>query len=139
MSQTPPATPPRRGTTPGLPTGLPPPIPPNLGAITNCCHPWTGGKPTADFSAMTRTIPRSAHCNHLQDPSEAHRQLQSKTTIPLSNDLDTTTSKKFSHDEKLSMVEEFAKAVIDFVEFHGMDAEFYLPDPQDPTQLCYIL
>ena len=133
MSQTPPATPPRHGTTPGLPVGLPPLIPPKLGAIMNHHHPWTGGKPTADFSAMTRTIPRSAHCYHLQDPSEAHKQLKSKTTILLSNDLDTMTSKKFSHDEKSIMGEEFAEAVINFVKFHGMDAEFYLLDPQDPT------
>ena len=35
-------------------------------------------------------------------------------------------------------VEELAKLVIDFMEFHGMDSEFYLPDPCDPNELCYI-
>ena len=108
-------------------------IPPKLGAIMNQHHPWTGGKPTADFSAMTRTVPRSAHCYHLQEPSEANKQLKSKTTILLSNDSDTMTSKKFSCDEKFIMVEEFAKVVINFVDFHGTDAEFYLLDPQDST------
>ena len=80
----------------------------------------------------------SAHCYHLQDPSEAHKQLKAKTTIPLSNDSDSST-KKFSHDEKTMTVEEFAESDIDFMEFHRMASEFYLPDPQDSTQLCYIL
>ena len=77
--------------------------------------------------ATTRTVPRSAHCYHLQDPSEAHKQLKAKTMIPLTNDAMTT--KKFSHDEKEMIMEELAEVVINFLEFHGMDSEFYLPNP----------
>ena len=36
-------------------------------------------------------------------------------------------------------VEELAEYVIDHMEFCGMDSQFYLPDPLDPSCLCYIL
>ena len=87
--------------------------------------------------ATTRTVLRSAHCYHLQDPSEAHKQLKTRTMIPLTND--SMTTKKLSCDGKEMMVEELAEVVIDFLEFHGMDSEFYLPDPQDASKLCFIL
>ena len=79
---------------------------------------------------------RSPHCYHLQDLSEAHRQLKTKTIIPI-NDLEST--KKFLRDEKEMTVKELLEIVINFLEFHGMDMEFYLPDPQYPTKLCFIL
>ena len=56
------------------------------------------------------------------------RQSKTKTMIPLTND--STTTKKFYHDEKEMMVEELAEVVINFVEFHGMNSEFYLSDPR---------
>ena len=109
---------------------------PILGAVTGGKHPWTGGKLDPGFMATTQTIPRSAHCYHLQDPSEAHKQLKTKTMIPLTND--SMTTKKFSHDEKEIMVEELAEVVVDFVEFHGMHSEIYLPDPQNASKLCFM-
>ena len=33
----------------------------------------------------------------------------------------------------------FAEHVIDHLEFHGMDSEFYRPDPQDLSNVCFIL
>ena len=106
---------------------------PILGTVTGGKHPWTGEKPNPGFMATTRTVLRSAHCNHLQDPSEAHKQLKTKTMIPLTNN--ATTTKKFSCDEKEMMVEELAEVVINFLEFHGMDSKFYLPDPPDASKL----
>ena len=43
------------------------------------------------------------------------------------------------HGEKEMTVEDLAEMVIDPMEFHGLESEFYLPDPQDSTCLCYIL
>ena len=81
-------------------------------------------------------VPRSPHCYHLQDPLEAPKQLKTKTVLPI-NDLEST--KKFSRDEKEMTVKELSEIIIDFLEFHRMDTEFYLLDPQDPTKLCFIL
>ena len=41
--------------------------------------------------------------------------------------------KQFTHDEKEMTAEDLAEIVIDHMEFHGLDSEFYLPDPQDST------
>ena len=71
----------------------------------------------------------------MQDPTEAHKGLKYKTTILTSD----TDSRKFTRDEKELTIEQFAEMVSEHVEFHGMDAEFYLPDPQNPTQLVNIL
>ena len=95
-------------------------------ALTGGKHQGTGGKPNPGFTATTRTVLRSARCYHQQDPSEAHKQLKTKTTIPLTND--SMTTKKFSHDEKEMTVEELAAVVIHFLEFHGIYSEFYLSD-----------
>ena len=126
-------------TTPGIMCIAPPPPIPRLGGTTNGYHPWTGGEPTnATFTATRRILPRSAHCHHFHDPMEAHKQLKTKTTIQTTtSDLDT--KKLFSRDEKAITIEELAELVLDHVEFCGMDLEFYLPDPQDPSHLCYIL
>ena len=56
-----------------------------------------------------------------------------KTVIPI-KDLEST--EKFLGDKKEVTVEELLEIIIDFLEFQGMDTEFYLPDPQDPTMLC---
>ena len=126
-------------TTPGIMHVAPPPPIPRLGGTTNGYHPWTGGEPTnATFTATRRILPRSAHCHHFHDPTEAHKQLKTKTTIQTTTS-DTDTKKLFSRDEKAITVEELAKLVLDHVEFCRMDSEFYLPDPQDPSHLCYIL
>ena len=45
----------------------------------------------------------------------------------------------FLRDEKEMTVKELLESIINFLEFHGMEVEFYLPDPQDPTKLCFIL
>ena len=65
---------------------------------------------------------------------EAHKALKAKMTIHQNK----TDIKKFTHDEKDLMIEQLADMVANHVEFQGMDAEFYLPDPQDPSCLCYI-
>ena len=36
-------------------------------------------------------------------------------------------------------VEDLAEMVIAHMEFHGLDSELYLPDPQNFTHLCYIV
>ena len=72
------------------------------------------------------------------DPTEAHKQLKTKTTIQTTT-LDSDTKKLFSRDEKATTIEELAELILDHVEFCRMDSEFYLPDPQDPSRLCYIL
>ena len=76
------------------------------------------------------------YCYHLQDPSDAHKQLKTKTIIPINN-LEST--KIFLRDEKEMTVEELLEIIIDRFEFHELDTEFYLPEPQDPTKPCYIL
>ena len=48
-------------------------------------------------------------------------------------------ARKFTRDEKSLTIKQFAEMVADHMEFHGMDSEFYLPDPQDPTRLVDIL
>ena len=52
---------------------------------------------------------RSPHCYHLQDPSAAHKQLKTKTVIPI-NDLEST--KKFLRDEKEMTVKELLDIII---------------------------
>ena len=47
--------------------------------------------------------------------------------------------KLFSHDEKQITAEELSELIINHMEFHGMDMEFYLPDPQDASKVCNIL
>ena len=126
-------------TTPGIMRVAPPPPIPRLGGTTNGYHPWTGGEPTnAIFTATRRILPTSAHCHHFHDPTEAHKQLKTKTTIQTTTS-DSDTKKLFSRDEKAITVEELAELILDHAEFCGMDSEFYLPDPQDPSHLCYIL
>ena len=126
-------------TTPGIMHVAPSPPIPRLGGTRNGYHPWTGGEPTnATFTATRRVLPRSAHCHHFHDPTEAHKQLKTKTTIQTTTS-DSDTKKLFSRDEKAITVEELAELVLDHDEFCGMDSEFYLPDPQDPSRLCYIL
>ena len=125
------------GTPPAPPTPRAPRPPPrpNLGGL-NGIHPWTGGRPTdITFTATTRTVPRSPYCYQLQDPTEAHKALKQKTTIVDSE----SDARKFTRDEKSLTIEQFAEMVADHMEFHGMDSEFYLPDPQDPTRLVDIL
>ena len=126
-------------TTPETMRIAPPPRIPRLGGTTNGYRPWTGGEPTnATFTATRRILPRSAHCHHFHDPIEAHKLLKTKMTIQTTtSDLDT--KKLFSRDEKGITVEELAELVLDNVEFCGMDSDFYLPGPQDPSCLCYIL
>ena len=36
-------------------------------------------------------------------------------------------------------VEELSEIIINVFEFCGMDTDFYLPDPQDPSKHCFIL
>ena len=79
---------------------------------------------------------RSPHCYQIQDPSEAHKQLKTKTIIPINN---SESTKNFLRDEEEMTVEELSEIVIDFLEFCEMDTEFYLPDPHDPSKLCFIL
>ena len=99
---------------------LPPPIP-RLGGTTNGYHPWTGGEPTnATFTATGWILPRSAHCHHFHDPTEAHKQLKTKTTIQTTTS-DSDTKKLFSRDEIAITIEELAELVLDHVEFCGMD------------------
>ena len=45
----------------------------------------------------------------------------------------------FSHDEKQITAEELSELIINHMEFHGMDMEFYLLDPQDASKVCNIL
>ena len=130
-----PTTPPPRPPPPPTPRVVAAPTRPRLGGLTGI-HPWTGGRPTdTNFQATTRTVPRSPYCYQLQDPTEAHKALKNKTTI-INSDSDT---RKFTRDEKELTLEQFAELVSEHMEFHGMDAEFYLPDPQNPTQLVNIL
>ena len=68
---------------------------------------------------------------------EVHKQLKAKTTIHMFRD--TKTSKKFPCDEKEMMVKELKELIIDYMEFHGMDSEFYLLDPQDISQIYFTL
>ena len=95
-----------------------------------------GGRPLPNFLGTLQMVLRSLRCYHLQDPSEAHKQLKTKTVISI-NDLEST--KKFLRDKKEMTVEELLEIIIDFLEFCGMYTEFYLPDPQDPTEPCFIL
>ena len=121
-----------------MPVAPPPPIP-RLGGTTNGYHPCTGGElMNATFTATRRILPRSAHCHHFHGRMEAHKQLKTKTTMQTTTS-DSYTMKLFSRDEKATTVEELAELVFDHVEFGRMDSEFYLPDPQDPSHLCYIL
>ena len=121
---------------PGTPRAPRPPTPPQLGGL-NGIHLWTGGRPTdVTFTATTRTVPRSPYCYQLQDPTEAHKALKQKTTFVDGNE---SEPRKFTRDEKSLTIEQLAEMVADHMEFHGMDSEFYLPDPQDPTRLVDIL
>ena len=46
--------------------------------------------------------------------------------------------KKFTHDEKELTIKQLAELVHN-IKFHGMDAEFYIHDLQEPTQLVNVL
>ena len=107
-------------------TMTPCPTKPKLGDITGGIHPWTAGKPDPSFANITRTVPQSAYCYHLQAPTDAHKQLKTKTMITLTGNSESI--QKFSCDEKNHTVEEFAEHTMNHLEFHGMDSEFYLPD-----------
>ena len=101
-------------------------------------HPWTGGEPTdVTYMATKHALPQSIHYYHLQEPTEAHKQLKTKNVIITFSD--SEDPKNFSQDEKDMTAEELAKFVINHMEFIGMDLEFWLPDPQNPTKLCNIL
>ena len=52
---------------------------------------------------------------------------------------DSESIQKFSGDEKNLTVEEFAEHIVNHLEFHGMDSEFYLLDPHDASKVCFIL
>ena len=69
---------------------------------------------------------QSAYCYHLEAPTDAHKQLKTKTMITLTGNSESI--QKFSCDEKNLTVEEFAEHTMNHLEFHGMDSEFYLPD-----------
>ena len=104
---------------------LPPPpgpVPPTLRGITGGHHPWTRGKPSIDFLLMTQSVPCSAHCFHLQEPTEVHKQLKAKTTIHTFSDTETST--KFMHNEKEMTVKELKELIINHLEFHAMDLDF---------------
>ena len=107
-------------------TMMPGPTKPKLGDITRGIHPWTGGKPDPSFGNTTRTVPQSVYCYHLQAPTDAHKQLKTKTMITLTGDSESIES--FHEKKRISQSE-----------FHGMDSEFYLPDPQDASKVCFIL
>ena len=69
-------------TTPVIMHVAPPPPIPRLGGTTNGYHPWTGGEPTnATFTATRQVLPRSAHCHHFHDPTEAHKQSKQQPQI----------------------------------------------------------
>ena len=104
------------------------PMPPtklNLGNMMGGKHHWTGGGPVnATYAGTKWTVLQSAHCCHLQEPTEAYNQLKMKAMIFTYSD--TEDPMKFSQDEKDMTVEELAELVINHMEFHGMDAEFWL-------------
>ena len=52
---------------------------------------------------------------------------------------DSESIQKFSCDEKNLTLGEYAEHIINHLEFHGMDSEFYLPYPQDVSKVCFIL
>ena len=138
-SKVPPSTP----VLPKMPAhGVPPPppvVPPRLSAVTQGLHPCTSGEPASvALMSTSRTILRSANCYYFQDTMEARKQLKMKTKIRSNTD-DTDTVKKFSRDEKNMTVEEITELAIDHMEFCGIDSDFYLPDHDDPSHLCYIL
>ena len=68
---------------------LPLVLQPKLGGIVSRKYLWTGGRPLSNFLGTLQTVPRSPYCHHLQDPSEAHKQLKNKTLIHI-NDLEST-------------------------------------------------
>ena len=71
-----------------------------------------GGRHLPNFLGTSQTVPRSPHCYHLQDPSAAHKQLKTKTVIPIN---DSESTKKFSRDKKEMTVEELSEIIIDFL------------------------
>ena len=116
----PPQTPMRAAgttTTPGIMRVAPPPPIPRLGGTTNAYYPWTGGEPmNATFTATRWVLPRSSHCHHFHDPTEAHKQLKTKMTIQTTTS-DSDTKNLFSRDEKAITIEELAELILDHVEF----------------------
>ena len=125
-------------TTTPAPALMPMPVAkPTLGEVTNGLYPCTGGMSNAAFMATTRMVRRSTHCYHLQQPTEAHKQLKMKMTISFYSDTDT--SNQFYHDKKQMTAEELSEMIIDHMEFHGIDMEFCLPDPKDASKVCNIL
>ena len=67
-------------------------------------------------------------CIAIRDAAEAHKALKSKTQIQQHK----TEIKKFTQDKKELTIEQLSEMVTDNMEFQGMDAEFSLPDPQEP-------
>ena len=92
----------RTTTTQGIMRVAPPPPIRRLGRTTNGYNPWTGGEPTnATFTATRRILPRSAHCHQFHDPTEAHKQLKTKTTNQTTT-LDSDTRSCSQEMRKLS-------------------------------------
>ena len=103
-------------------------------------YPWTGGKPIdSTFTNTHWTQPNSPYCCHLQNPTEAHKQMAAKISITHHGEMDL---KWFTKDEKDLSLGDLIDKFDEHRKFHGMDAEFYLPDPQDTSTspcLCNLL
>ena len=69
---------------------------------------------------------------------EAHKQISAKIFI----NQHEMEMKWFTKNEKDLSLDDLIDKLDDHLKFHGMNAEFYLPDPQDGCtmpQLCYLL
>ena len=69
---------------------------------------------------------------------EAHKQMSAKIII----DRHETDMKQWTKLKKDFLLDDLIDKFNDQLKFHGVDAEFCLPDPQDGSrmpQLCYLL
>ena len=114
----------------------PTPMKLKLGGLTGV-YPWTGGKPiNSTFSNRQQTQPYSPYCYHLQNPTEAHKQRVAKISI------NCHCETRFTKDEEDLSLDDLINKLDEHLNSHGMDAKFYLPDPQDASTtpcLCNLL
>ena len=84
------------------------------------------------MDATKCTVPESPNCYRFQDPTEAHKQLKSKTVIEQGDS-------EMAKDEKEMTTKQLIELVRDHLQFNRMDSKFYLPDLQDPKKLCFSI